>query len=113
MTDTMLNIDNEQQLNQAISTNPGVLVYFSGPQCGVCQVMKPRIMEMMNRDFPRMALLYVDCEAKQALAGQYQVFSVPTVLTFWNGHAGWRKSRNFSLSELHEAIHRPYSLLYE
>ncbi|MEL4238322.1 thioredoxin family protein [Shewanella xiamenensis] len=104
-------IETPEQLDAILKQYPAVLLLFGAPSCGVCQVLKPQIAAMLAKDFPKMQLVYIDCEAHLGLAGRYQVFSLPVVETIFYGKSFARFSKVFSLGDLKGAIARPYKLL--
>ncbi|MBW0278857.1 thioredoxin family protein [Shewanella xiamenensis] len=104
-------LETPEQLDAILKQNPAVLLLFSAPSCGVCQVLKPQIAAMLAKDFPQMQLVYIDCETHLELAARYQVFSLPVVETIFYGKSFARFSKVFSLGDLKEAIARPYELL--
>ncbi len=89
------------------------LLYFSSLSCNVCKVLKPKVAEMITKDFPEIRLYYIDIELSPALSGQYSIFSIPSILIFFDGKEFFRKSRNISLADLKKEIERPYYLLFE
>lgn len=98
-------------LNDVITNSKAVLAYFSHENCSVCKVLKPKVEELLNDQFPEMKLVYVDTIQEPETAGQHRVFTVPTILIFFEGKEYYRFSRSFSLNQLHDAIERPYSML--
>lgn len=100
------------QLRARIAREPALLAYFSTPDCGVCRVLKPRILELLAARFPRIASVHVDCAALPEAAAQFSVFNVPTVLAYFDGREWARKTRSFGLEELAEALARPYAGLF-
>ena len=62
-----------------------VVVDFWAAWCGPCQTLGP-ILESVARSLQGKArILKVDTDAEQALAGQFQIRSIPTVLLFREG----------------------------
>ncbi len=96
-----------------VKENPGAVIYFSTPTCNVCKVLKPKLKEILNEDFPKMKFAYVDCEAAKELAAQNQVFAVPTIQFLFEGREFIRKSRNINLPALYDELSRPYSMMFE
>ncbi|MCU4155008.1 thioredoxin family protein [Carboxylicivirga sp. A043] len=90
-----------------------VLKYFSHQRCNVCKVLKPKVQQMLTEKFPKMSFEYVDIEEQPAVAAENQVFTVPTLLIFFEGKEYYRFARNVSLGQLIDAIERPYQMLFE
>ncbi|MHB8906339.1 MAG: thioredoxin family protein, partial [Melioribacteraceae bacterium] len=42
------------EFNSFVSSNKAAVVYFSTPQCNVCKVLKPKLIEMQAQNFPLM-----------------------------------------------------------
>jgi len=106
-------IEDTGSLDQAIETSPALLVYLTGPDCAVCAALRPRVAALIACRFPRMRGLSLDCSTWPAVAARHQVFTVPTVLGFFNGREWVRKSRRLALTELEAALARPYHLLFD
>lgn len=105
-------INSEIEFNEAINSNSAVLVYFSAPGCNVCKVLKPKILEMLEISFPKFNSFYCDIEKSPIIAGQQRIFTIPTLLVFFEEKEFYRISRNISIEELKKSIERPYSLLF-
>lgn len=95
-----------------VKENPAVLAYFSTVECGVCKVLKPKVEEMISREFPEIKLVYVEINQSPEIAAQNRFFTVPVVLVYFEGREFFRKSRNFGVDELQNDLIRPYSLLF-
>ncbi|MFW6202702.1 MAG: thioredoxin family protein [Marinilabilia sp.] len=108
----MHNIQSYSHFREVIGTEPAVLVYFSHDQCSVCKVLKPKVAAMLADQFPEMAMYYCNTVEQSETAAQNSIFSVPTVLVFFDGRETFRYSRNISLDELKTAISRPYNLMF-
>ena len=107
------NLNTFDEFQNFITNNSGAVIYFSTPQCNVCKVLKPKLINLLDQKFPQMKFGYVDCEANKELAAQNRIFAVPTILFFIDGKEFIRKSRNVNLHELTEELDRPYSLFFE
>jgi len=101
------------ELEEIIFREKAVLVYFSSDSCSVCKVLKPKVAELLREDFPRMVVRYVNTELSPVISGQFRVFTIPTLLIFFEGKEQVRFSRNIHLQQLEESISRPYSLVFE
>jgi len=109
----MEGIYNVAELQQKIATEKGVLLYFSSDSCSVCKVLKPKVAELLSEQFPLMVSYYVNTEKSPVISGQYRVFTIPTILIFFEGKEQVRYSRNLSMHQLEESISRPYGLIFE
>jgi len=95
-----------ESLNKLIAEEHGLLLYFSSDICSVCRVLKPKVSEMLAEQFPQMESRYVDIDKSPLLSGQHMVFTIPTILIFFQGREQARFSRNISLHQLEEAIEK-------
>lgn len=105
-----------QSFNEFIElkeSEPALLGYFSTESCNVCKVLKPKVAELIQSEFPKIKLVYVKSDILPEIAAQNQVFAAPTILVFFEGREYIRKSRNIVIGELHQEIQRPYSMIFE
>lgn len=82
-----------------------ILGYFSFPECSVCKVLKPKVKKLLQ-DYPKVKFHYVDIHRHPEISGQLLVFTVPTVIIFYQGKEMTRFSRHFSLQDLEIALNR-------
>ncbi len=108
----MNTIQSIDHFNEVIQKNPAVLIYFSHEQCSVCKVLKPKVKALLEEKFPKMSMYYSDTVTQSDVAAQNRIFAVPAVLVFFDGKETYRFSRNIGLSELEQAIKRPYSMIF-
>jgi thioredoxin 1 len=101
-----------EALQQFIAVEDAVLVYFSTPECNVCKVLKPKVLEMLGKRYPRLQFVYSDVAREPEIAAQNGVLAVPTLVLYFGGRETARLVRTFSIGELAEAIERPYSMIF-
>lgn len=97
---------------QQISQTAACLVYCSTADCSVCIVLKPKIEELIKLEFPRIKPIFLSLNQYPEIAGQYRIFTAPSILVFFNGQEFMRKSRAFGVEELKRELSRPYQLLF-
>ena len=91
---------------------PALLAYFSTDVCNVCKVLKPKVEELVQSEFPQIRLVYIKSDKLPEVAAQNSVFAVPTIIVFFDGREYIRKSRNIGIGELRNEIDRPYSMMF-
>ncbi|HIP60950.1 MAG TPA: thioredoxin [Sulfurovum sp.] len=100
-----------EKLNSKIQTETGVLLYFSGEDCGVCHALRPKFAELFDESFPQIEQVYIDAHQNPEISAHFQVFSVPTMIVFMDGHEFAREGRLVSLHQLSAKLERPYGML--
>ena len=69
------------------SQEQAVLVDFWAAWCAPCRALAPVLEELATRLDGALAIVKVDTDAEQALATQYKVRSLPTLMVFRHGEA--------------------------
>lgn len=89
---------------QLIQKDEPVLVDFFAAWCGPCQMLAPILKQVKESLGERITIIKIDVDKNQAIAAQYQVRGVPTMLLFQNGKQLWRQSGVVSKDELVKII---------
>lgn len=100
-----------ENINNTITQNAAVMVYFSAPTCGVCHALKPKLLDALEHNFPLFKVESVDISESVDIAPHFGVYAIPTILIFLDGREFLRKSRNMSVDEVVREIERPYSIM--
>ncbi len=99
------------EFDEIIKSNISVAFYMSTPDCNVCKVLKPKFIEFLSNKFPKIKFAYVNIELSKELAAQKNVFTVPTLLFYFDGREYIRKARFLDFDELETELKRIYALL--
>ena len=107
----MKQIENLTQTLKYINTGNPVLIYFSGENCPVCEVLKPNIEEEVKKNFPLFETYEVKTDIHKEITSHFTVFSIPTILVFFDKKEFFRKGRNMSVPLFIQELKRPYNLM--
>lgn len=75
---------------QLINGDKPVLVDFFATWCGPCRMQAPILEQVKEKIGDDGVILKVDIDQNTALAQEYNVRSVPTLILFSKGEAVWR-----------------------
>jgi thioredoxin 1 len=92
------------KFNQIIQSDKPVLVDFFATWCGPCQMLAPILKDVKTNLGERISIIKIDVDKNQAVAAQYQVRGVPTMILFQNGKQLWRQSGVISKEEIIKII---------
>lgn len=87
-----------------IQSNKPVLIDFYAEWCGPCKMMIPILQETKATLGDSVSILKIDVDKNQALASQYQVRGVPTLMIFKDGKQLWRQSGVVQTNDLVELL---------
>lgn len=82
------------------------LQYFTGPDCGVCKALKPKLKAFLQEEYPDLQLNEVDVTVERETAAQNTVFALPVLLIKVEGREYERFVRAFSIGEVRQKLDR-------
>ncbi len=106
-------INTEEELEKILKDQMGVLLYFSTFSCNVGEALEPKVIELLDKNYPKIPFYYVDMQVLPEVAAKYSVFVEPTILVFFDGRETIRKSRHISIPDLSSSIERIYKLAFD
>ncbi len=106
-------VTTEEEFNDVLKDNLGVLFYFSTISCTVGEALEPKVIDLLDDEFPKIPFYFVDMNASPEISAKNNVFVEPTILVFFDGKETLRKSRLISIPDLYGAIDRIYKIAFE
>jgi thioredoxin 1 len=77
---------------EIIQSERPVLIDFFATWCGPCQYQAPILEEVASEMGEGARILKIDVDRNQAVAAQYGVRSVPTLMIFKGGEVKWKEA---------------------
>lgn len=87
-----------------INSETPVLVDFFADWCGPCKMLAPILKEVKDELGETVKIIKIDVDKNQALASQFQVRGVPTMILFKKGNQLWRQSGVLQKNEIVSVI---------
>jgi len=80
------------KFNEIIKGDVPVLIDFSAEWCQPCRMMPPILKDVSKQLVDKVRILKVDVDKNQAIARQWGISSVPTLMIFDKGQQVFRQS---------------------
>jgi len=75
-----------ETFDEAIKSNPAILVEFFAPWCGHCKSLAPKYEVAATQLKGVASIAKVDCTAQEAVCSRFGVRGYPTIKLFRNGN---------------------------
>lgn len=71
----------QENFESTVLENDFVIIDFWAPWCGPCRAFAP-VYDQVSENHPDIIFAKVNTEAEQAIAGSFQIRSIPTLMVF-------------------------------
>ena len=75
-----------------INEDRPVIVDFHALWCGPCKVQSPILKQVADELGDRVKVIKIDIDQNQAIAGRFNIKSVPTLMVFKNGEIKYQQA---------------------
>jgi len=99
----------QTNFEDTISNNDLVLIDFWAPWCGPCRSFAP-IYEQVSQKYPSVLFAKVNTDQEQALAGNFNIRSIPTLMIFREQIIIFSQAGSLPASALEEVINKALDL---
>ena len=99
----MKHLTNIHDIEHTLTDHHLCLFYVKAPDCGVCNVMLDKVARLAS-SHPSLCFFYTDITEEPLIAGQFLVYSGPTVLLILDQEEVYRGSGFINLDELEQKI---------
>ncbi|MCD6179251.1 MAG: thioredoxin family protein [Bacteroidales bacterium] len=110
-------MDNElnklSKIQDIIANDAGLIAYFYSDNCAPCLSLRPKIKELLAKNYPKMNLYFINSEKYPEISAEFGIFSNPTLLVYFDRKEYLRKSKYISIPELSQGIERLYNMMFE
>ncbi len=106
-------LESLEAVEKLIQKFPSALLYFYSNSCAPCLSLRPKVVELVCDQFPKVRIGFVNAEAHPEIAATFNAFSFPTLILFFEGREHYRGSKYVAIPQLADTIRKPYVLLFE
>lgn len=85
MAGSVVTVTQDTFEEEVLASDRPVVVDFWAPWCGPCRMLAPIFEQLAARHGERVKFAKLNVDENQALAAQYRVMSIPTLIVFKDG----------------------------
>ena len=93
-----------ETFGDVIKNTQPVLVDFHATWCGPCKMMAPELQKFAQKNTGKLRVIKIDIDKNPAVAQQFKIQGVPTLILFKEGKVLWRQSGAMSSSQITDAV---------
>lgn len=102
----MQTTNKKETFNEIINGDTPVLVDFFAEWCGPCKMMSPILKDFATQMGDRVRVIKIDVDKNPAVAQNYHIQGVPTLILFQKGQLKWRQSGVVQKKQLEHVVNQ-------
>lgn len=102
----MQTTNKKETFNEIINGETPVLVDFFAEWCGPCKMMSPILKDFATQMGDRVRVIKIDVDKNPAVAQNYHIQGVPTLILFQKGQLKWRQSGVVQKKQLEHVVNQ-------
>lgn len=106
-------VSSAEEFESLVENNFALLLYFSRETCSVGEALEPKVIKMLEEEYPKIPFYFVDMDKTPSIAADFQVFVEPTIIVLFDKKETVRKTRIISIPELSDSLERIYQIAFE
>ncbi len=102
----MQTTNKKETFNEIINGDTPVLVDFFAEWCGPCKMMSPILKDFATQMGDRVRVIKIDVDKNPAVAQNFHIQGVPTLILFQKGQLKWRQSGVVQKKQLEHVVNQ-------
>lgn len=100
----MINVTSDQFNDVVLKSSVPVLVDFWAEWCGPCKMLAPTLDKLSEELEGQATVCKVNVDEERAIASQYEITAIPTLLVFKEGQLVERRSGVMNIKQLKQLL---------
>lgn len=102
----MQTTNKKETFTEIINGDTPVLVDFFAEWCGPCKMMSPILKDFATQMGDRVRVIKIDVDKNPAVAQNFHIQGVPTLILFQKGQLKWRQSGVVQKKQLEHVVNQ-------
>lgn len=102
----MQTTNKKETFNEIINGDTPVLVDFFAEWCGPCKMMSPILKDFATQMGDHVRVIKIDVDKNPAVAQNFHIQGVPTLILFQKGQLKWRQSGVVQKKQLEHVVNQ-------